>query len=390
MDAGESELQRRGIKAWYLVHKWTSLVCTAFLLMLCVTGLPLIFHDELEDLLGHNAPLEDVAPGTPAPSLDSIAASVLATRPGEVMQYMGFDPERPIVTVTTAKTPDAPFIEAHNQPVDLRTGKLVPPPPRDESFLHIMEELHIELFLGLPGTLFLGFMGLLFVIALVSGVVVYAPFMRKLDFGTVRRLRSSRLKWLDLHNLLGIATAAWLLVVGVTGVFNTLDRPLANQWRATQLAEMTAPYTNAPPLEGLGSVDAAVAAAERASPGMEPVTIAWPGTFFGTPHHYNVFLRGATPVTKRLLKPSIVDAQTGVLTDTRDMPLHIRALFLSRPLHFGDYGGLLLKIVWALLDIVAIVVLASGLYLWLGRRRTSLDKRVDELEAGGAVAGEAP
>ncbi|MHC2630366.1 putative iron-regulated membrane protein [Bradyrhizobium liaoningense] len=40
---------------------------------------------------------------------------------------------------------------------------------------------------------------------------------------------------------------------------------------------------------------------------------------------------------------------------------------MSRPLHFGDYGGLPLKIIWALLDFAAIVVLASGVYLWLGR-----------------------
>jgi len=42
---------------------------------------------------------------------------------------------------------------------------------------------------------------------------------------------------------------------------------------------------------------------------------------------------------------------------------------VSQPLHFGDYGGLPLKIIWALLDIVTIVVLGSGLYLWLDRRQ---------------------
>jgi uncharacterized iron-regulated membrane protein len=262
----------------------------------------------------------------------------------------------------------------------------MPPPPQDEGFLWFVRELHVEMFAGLPGALFLGGMGLLFIAAVISGVVVYAPFMRKLDFGVVRRDRSPRLKWLDLHNLLGVSITAWLLVVGVTGVFNTLDRPLANQFRAGQLAEMTAPYRNAPPLARLGSLDVAVAAARRASPGMEPSTVAYPGSFFGTPHHYNVFMRGSSPVTSRLLKPTLVDAATGALTDTRDMPLHIRALFLSRPLHFGDYGGLLLKLVWAALDVIAIAVLGSGLYLWLGRRRAPLERRVDELAEGGSQA----
>lgn len=378
-------MTQRSIKAWYLVHKWTSLVCTLFLLMLCITGLPLIFHHELEDLLGHHAPLEQVAPGTPAPSLDSIVATALKARPGEVVQFAFYDEERPVITVGTARSVDAPPATVHLQPIDLRTGKLVPPPPQNHGFLYVMEELHIRMFAGLPGTLFLGLMGLFFVASIVSGVVIYAPFMRRLAFGTVRKARSARLKWLDLHNMMGIVLAAWLLVVGATGVFNALDVPLAYSWRAGQLAEMTAPYKNAPPLRRIGSLDTAVAAARRASPGMEPVTISWPGTFFGTPHHYNVFLRGTTPVTARLLKPSLVDAETGKLTDTREMPLYIKALFLSRPLHFGDYGGLPLKIIWALLDIAAIVVLGSGIYLWLGRRRTPIDKRLAELTSGATT-----
>ncbi|WHZ14159.1 MAG: hypothetical protein OJF52_000994 [Nitrospira sp.] len=39
-------------KRHYLIHRWTSLVCTAFLLLLCLTGLPLIFWDEIGHWLG--------------------------------------------------------------------------------------------------------------------------------------------------------------------------------------------------------------------------------------------------------------------------------------------------------------------------------------------------
>ena len=38
------------IKTWYWIHKWTSLVCTIFLLIICLTGLPLVFHHEIEHL----------------------------------------------------------------------------------------------------------------------------------------------------------------------------------------------------------------------------------------------------------------------------------------------------------------------------------------------------
>jgi hypothetical protein len=41
----------RHIKAWGRVHRWSSVACTAFLLVLCLTGLPLIFHDEIDGLV---------------------------------------------------------------------------------------------------------------------------------------------------------------------------------------------------------------------------------------------------------------------------------------------------------------------------------------------------
>lgn len=51
-----------------------------------------------------------------------------------------------------------------------------------------------------------------------------------------------------------------------------------------------------------------------------------------------------------------------------DMPWYITMLLLSQPLHFGDYGGLGLKIAWALLDVGMIIVLWSGLVLWWRKR----------------------
>ncbi|WP_226662936.1 PepSY domain-containing protein [Alteriqipengyuania lutimaris] len=37
-----------------MVHRWSSLIPAPFLLMLCITGLPLIFHDEIDATLGED------------------------------------------------------------------------------------------------------------------------------------------------------------------------------------------------------------------------------------------------------------------------------------------------------------------------------------------------
>jgi len=76
-------------------------------------------------------------------------------------------------------------------------------------------------------------------------------------------------------------------------------------------------------------------------------------------------MRGNEPLTSKLLKPVLVDARTTQVTASPALPWYLTALLVSQPLHFGDYGGMPMKILWALLDIATIVVLGSGLYLWL-------------------------
>jgi uncharacterized iron-regulated membrane protein len=383
---------RTSIRIWYLVHKWTSLICTIFLLMLCITGLPLIFHDEIDWLSG-DAP-EYGMPGIGSSGntpgllpLDDMMAKALAARPGEVPLFMAFDNDQPSMTITTGPRPDAPGSEMTIQLFDRSTGTILGEED-DSGVMHFLLQLHTDMFLGLPGMLFLGAMGVLFTAALVSGVVLYAPFMRKLDFGTLRTSRSARLKWLDYHNLLGIVALAWMTVVGVTGVINTLDDPINKLWRQNELADMTRDYAakdSLPPAR-YGSLDKAMAEARKALPGNNPQFIAFPGGKFSSKHHYAVFFQGDTPLTERLLTPALIDAETGAFTEARTMPWYNKSLSLSRPLHFGDYGGLPLKILWAILDLFTIVILVTGLYLWLGKRRTSPTAHVREIETGGVVA----
>lgn len=360
----------RTVRIWSAIHTWTSLLSMAFLLMLCLTGLPLIFHHEIDHALGYEPVVPEMPAATPRLALDTLVAAAEARRPGAVVQFVSFDKDEPdAVLVGLARTLQQ-VTGDHFVGLDRRTATVLIESHPGAGPMGFLLTLHTDMFVGLPGKLFLGGMALLFVAAIVSGVVLYGPFMRKLDFGTVRRTRSTRIKWLDWHNLIGVATVAWALVVGGTGAINTWADLMLALWQGGQLAEMTAPYRDVPRPGTLVSIDTAVATAQAAAPDMTPRLVAFPGTAFSSNNHYAVFMAGNTPLTARLLKPALIDAGTGRLTDMRAMPWYVQALFLSQPLHFGDYGGLPLKIVWALLDGATIVVLGSGIYLWIARKRS--------------------
>lgn len=374
------------LRRWQWTHKWSSIVCTAFLLVICLTGLPLIFGEEIDHLTDPPTPYTTLPPGTPSQSVDRLIGVARHMYPGQIVTSIFADDDEPQVYVWMAPSFAAAKADprlGHFVRFDARTGQVIeqskPPEAQGQTFMGVMIRLHMDLFADLPGELFLGAMGLLFVIAIVSGIVLYGPFTRKLDFGAVRSARKRRTRWLDLHNLLGVVTLAWALVVGATGVMNELSTPLFAIWQRTDVREMLAPWQGkAPPKPGeLSSPQGALETARRALPGMNVTSIAFPGNDFGSPHHYLLWGHGKTPLTRRLFSPVLVDARTGRLTAVVRMPWYLRALEISRPLHFGDYGGLPLKILWAVFDLVTIFVLGSGLYLWLGKRKPSRMSAMD-------------
>jgi uncharacterized iron-regulated membrane protein len=374
-------LSPSALRGWAWVHKWTSLICTAFMLLLCITGLPLIFHHEIDHLLGNTIEAPAMPAGTPRADMDRVIAAASAVHPDKVPVLGSLDDhDSAIWYITMADSPAA--AEGENVAVDARTATVLGQPDFESGFIYVMFKLHVDMFAGLPGKWFLGLMGLLLCTAIVSGVVLYAPFMRKLAFGTVRRQRSTRIKWLDLHNLLGVVTVAWALAVGFTGALNTVNDLVLYYWQNDQLADMISPYKDRPVLKELGSLEQSTRAAEALEPNMAISLIAFPGTAFASPQHYAFFMKGTEPLTARLLKPVLVDAQTTLVTESRELPLYAKAMLLSQPLHFGDYAGMPLQIFWALLDVITIIVLWSGLVLWWRKRRQPVENILREAGAG--------
>jgi len=374
------------LRAWQRVHTWTSLACTAFLLMLCVTGLPLVFEDEIGQWLDEPppaAPQDAAATQGHAPwlSLDRLVEAARARAPRDRIRFIGPDWERGAVYIGLGPTPE-PGPGGYALKFDARNARLLEdsrdPPPAGalrhagQDAMALLRDLHAELLLDDAGEWILCAMGVLFLAALVSGAVLYAPYMRKLPFGALRRNRAPRLYWLDLHNLAGMAVLAWALAVGATGAFNTLSGQLFGHWQAHTVQALTAGYRgqgDAPVVTGLFSIQAAVDLAHRTRPDMRVGTIVYPNRDWVSPHHYLLFAWGDTPLTSQLRVAFLIDARTGALTAAEPLPWYLQGIELSRPLHFGDYGGLPLKALWAALDLVLIAVLASGLYLYAARLR---------------------
>jgi uncharacterized iron-regulated membrane protein len=385
----------RTLRRWDVVHTWSSLVCTIFLLIICISGLPLVFGDEIRQLLDPPLPYAKASASTPSINLDLPVGQARQAFPQDVISSVFVDNRQPRIVVSMAPSWQALADDAdseHTLTFDAHTGQLLARsdhhPLRGEQWMNYVHELHTALFLDLSGEIFLGIMAASLLLSLLSGVVLYRPFMGKLPFGTIRRERHRRTRWLDQHNLLGIATVAWLAIVGVTGLMNELEQPLFALWQRQEILPRVATYgATTRPLDAtqMTSVQTAYQIASHAVPGMTITGIVYPGSPYGTPGHYLFWSQGDTPLTSQLFQPVMVDAGSGSLVAVLHMPWYLRAIEVSRPLHFGNYGGLWLKSLWALLDLLAIAVLVTGIYLWITRRRAHKPRNTHRMRGQGAL-----
>ena len=105
-------LSPTALRRWSWTHKWSSLVCTVFMLLLCITGLPLIFHHEIGHLLGTEVEAPAMPANTPRASLDQVLATAQALHPERVVQFASpaeDDDNVWFVTLTPTPAPRTPM-----------------------------------------------------------------------------------------------------------------------------------------------------------------------------------------------------------------------------------------------------------------------------------------
>src|SRR5262245_48178439 len=100
-------MTRAAFRKWYWVHKWSSLACTLFLLVICISGLPLIFREEIGDLLDDSLPYASVPQETPNASLDRFAELSRKMYPNDIIVSLFIDDDEPKAVAWMAPSWDA-------------------------------------------------------------------------------------------------------------------------------------------------------------------------------------------------------------------------------------------------------------------------------------------
>ncbi len=380
----------RWFRANLWLHRWSSLIATLPFLILCITGTVLIFHEEIDHAMGV-VPVSEHAREMPQRPPSEAVAKVMAAYPDERVLSVGIDPEHHpgVLLVITAPAEARSFEAAKLRFADLVTAQPVGDPDPGATLTGFLLELHAQWFLGLAGELIGALIALLVFVSLLSGLVVYAPYVKRIAFGVLRRGKGARLLQLDLHNFIGAMVLGWALVVTVTGFMLGFGSTAILLWQMTELGELRAeaermePVGARAPPTGIDEAFAAVQAS--APPGWSLQSLIYPATDFSTPRHYTALLGGSEGIAARMFRVVIVDAKTGEIAAAPEVPVYLKAISLSEPLHFGDYGGLPLKLMWTACTWLSLFITVNGAWLWWDRRRRRVPRQASVAESEGIV-----
>ncbi|SDX39872.1 PepSY-associated TM helix domain-containing protein [Lysobacter enzymogenes] len=250
------------------------------------------------------------------------------------------------------------------------------PDPEATGLGEFFEEFHKELYL--PGGHYLvGVASLLMFLGLLTGLVLHWP---KLSLSALfaPRWGKPRLRWLDLHNSLGVLALPFHLLMAFTGTVFSLTLLLQVLMVFGRLQGDEQPLREllfAPPLPiesahapaPARSIDALIRAASLQWD-MEPVRVSI--------LHYgdrNAWLTVHGHGHGSLAQVGQASYRLDTGEPLRTLPPHaINALAhgneVLHRLHYGDFGGFGLRLIYFLLAIATCVLIATGNLLWLEKR----------------------
>ncbi|MDF2858239.1 MAG: PepSY domain containing protein [Neobacillus sp.] len=371
------------MKYWYKIHKWASLICAVFLLSMCASALPLIFGREIAAFNQVSVPTASEASLVDLTKLSvgKQAETVLERYPGYNLRAVYLDHEKH-TNGFSIRSQDKGYEYAR---LDLNTGLFIERSNEKvryeviPKFIEFAYRMHVDMYLGSFGRNLFGAMCGLSVVALLSGIWLYAPFMKNISFGTIRSSHR-RIYWMDWHKLLGIATLSWAVLLSVSGFIFIFAGPVHNAWNESIRKEFLIDYQDKPfPVQRI-SIDEAMEVAQAALPDRRITGIEVPQEDGKMRWHYMVRTQGEG-WGAHLNKPVWVDASTGKVTAVIQQPWYIQTLSMANPVHFSNHDTLPLKILWFITDALTCIMIITGIYAWFVKFRPNKSNAANRQQA---------
>jgi uncharacterized iron-regulated membrane protein len=351
-------------------HLYLGLVSAIFLVILGLTGSVMAFEGDIDHWLHPREWYVTVAPQTlPESKLVEIVEKRFAPDRATTVQIA---PQNNIAQKITLASPRGTGQGASGAgsgmplgvTIDQYGGKILSVhagTTTTEAALGFIHQFHLRLVSGEKGQLVISFVGLILAIEVPLGLLLWWRTKRASLNWKASGFRVS----FDLHHIIGVYFAAFLLLAAATGVLIGFDFMQSMFYRATHSAPIAVRPAASTVIAGASpiGVDRALQAAHQAMPNGEISILQIPDNPRGV---YQVILRMPGDAWSAVHGIARIDQYSGTVltfTDLYASPGY-RAIRFNRSLHTGDIFGLPSRIVVSVTSLALVAMVITGLVIW--------------------------
>lgn len=385
-------------KTWWDVHAWAGVLVSIVANAIFFTGVVSLLRNELTVW---QDPRFHAADGRCEPALiePAVHAAIRASgvTPSSMLVSQLDVPCAPIVVDVEAEGAETSFV------VDRETGRIFEERSVVSAFLFNLHYLYDPYVFGMAGMYLAGILGVALLLVLLTGLLIHLKdFVRQLH--QLRPRKPARVAWSDAHKVLGVMGLPFQTMMIATGAIVCLASPIYDAWqylvfdgdpaRAERAMYGFIPLPSPTGREATRvTMDELAEQARAQLPGLDVRTI-WLQHAGDESAHATI--RGRIASEAFGAGEVIVGARDGrVLASTG--PSTRSAMQTTTDwiygLHFGWFGGLALRLLYALLGLTGCVTILSGNWIWLARRdpaRRRKDNRALAIATLGGGLGIAP
>ena len=351
----------------FQVHLWTGVAIALYVVVVSVTGAALVFRIHLQRAA--HPELLTAATDGPQADIATVLESVRDAYPGG--RVAGVDaPTTVRPTHLAYVTEDGRF---HTVLIDPVTAEVLGELP-EHSVVRTLQDLHFDLLAGPTGRVVNGIGALCLLLLCLTGVFVWWPersgWRRALSVDWRRPWR--RVTW-ELHGAVGIwtlvLTAGWA-VTGAYFVFPDQFRAAVN--RISPLTAAVRPPQSNPDGAASGAGPTWRELIGRARPVEPDAFVARVVVPASDEAPFQVLFTDHRPTRlgARHLRTVYLDQYTGdrlAAPPAGRRTLGDAVIALVGPVHFGNFGGAGVRLVWLVTGLAPAVLAVTGLVLWWTR-----------------------
>jgi uncharacterized iron-regulated membrane protein len=383
------------VRTYIDVHSWVGIVCGLALFIAFYAGAITMFETPLQRWA---TPPTQLAPPPSLADTPKLIEKVLAAHPEAAKSYQVHlitSPEQParVSWTTGTRRAPGPTYQASLAPDGALQVSTQEPSPVAElvDVLHQQVGLPFDHEVAMP---IMGVIALLYAVAIISGVIALLPSLVK-DLFALRLGKNVKRMWLDLHNLLGVFSLPFHIIMALTAVVFAFHDQFYDAQGAVQKIGAAPPKREAHGKPPSGAVLPPAELARRIEaqlPGFTLHTISYENNPKEGVHGH---IQGSDP-RYGMRAPTYtigeIDPRDGRITEADYLPRLQDGWFATIvgffALHFGSYGGAPVRWAYFFLGLAGAFLFYSGNLLWIeSRRKKARDKGVVEQTRWSKILG---